>query len=124
MYFVSTYKLLCVQVPSLEHNNKVIGESLDIIKYIDANFKGPSLFPDVSIVFELCTRIIYSRLIFKCEVYFQDPAKREFGEQLLAYADTFISLVVGSYKGDVAKEAGECLNFNACPLADTCLRIL
>ena len=40
-------RLLCefaTQVPSLEHNNKVRGESLDLIKYIDSHFEGPSLF--------------------------------------------------------------------------------
>ncbi|KAK6160935.1 hypothetical protein DH2020_004316 [Rehmannia glutinosa] len=26
---------------ALEHNDKVIGESLDLVKYVDANFKGP-----------------------------------------------------------------------------------
>lgn len=36
-----------MQVPSLEHNNEVKGESLDLIKYIDSHFDGPSLFPDV-----------------------------------------------------------------------------
>ncbi|PWA94978.1 glutathione S-transferase [Artemisia annua] len=35
------------KVPALEHNNEVKGESLDLIKYIDANFEGPSLYPDV-----------------------------------------------------------------------------
>ena len=35
------------QVPSLEHNNEVRGESLDLIKYIDSHFEGPSLFPHV-----------------------------------------------------------------------------
>jgi hypothetical protein len=34
-------------VPSLEHNNQVKGESLDLVKYIDSNFEGPSLLPDV-----------------------------------------------------------------------------
>lgn len=36
-----------MQVPSLEHNNEVKGESLDLIKYIDKNFEGPKLFPNV-----------------------------------------------------------------------------
>lgn len=35
------------QVPSLEHNNEIKGESLDLLKYIDSNFEGPSLTPDV-----------------------------------------------------------------------------
>jgi glutaredoxin 2 len=37
------------QVPSLEHNNQVKGESLDLVKYIDSNFEGPSLLPEVRI---------------------------------------------------------------------------
>ena len=37
-----------LQVPSLEHNNEIKGESLDLIKYIDSNFEGPSLLPEVS----------------------------------------------------------------------------
>ncbi|KAL0338382.1 UNVERIFIED_CONTAM: Glutathione S-transferase L3 [Sesamum angustifolium] len=35
------------KVPALEHNGKVIGESLDLVKYIDTNFKGPALSSDV-----------------------------------------------------------------------------
>ncbi|XP_038905557.1 glutathione S-transferase L3-like isoform X2 [Benincasa hispida] len=69
------------KVPALEHNGKVIVESLDLIKYIDSNFEGPSLFPD-------------------------DPAKRKFGEELLAYIDTFTGAVYPSFKGDPPKEAG------------------
>lgn len=38
------------QVPSLEHNNEVRGESLDLMKYIDSHFEGPSLFPSVMFV--------------------------------------------------------------------------
>jgi glutathione S-transferase len=34
-------------VPSLEHNGKVLAESIDLIKYVDANFEGPSLVPNV-----------------------------------------------------------------------------
>eukprot|EP00250_Pteridium_aquilinum_P000067 c10086_g1_i1 orf=208-930(+) len=33
------------KVPSLEHNGKVKGESLDLLEYIDQNFEGPSLYP-------------------------------------------------------------------------------
>ncbi|KAL3642532.1 Glutathione S-transferase L1 [Castilleja foliolosa] len=70
------------KVPALEHNGKVIGESLDLVKYIDANFKGPSLFPD-------------------------DPAKQKFAEELIAYSDdTFLKNVVSSFKGDTIKQAG------------------
>ncbi len=46
-----TYHIYCsgpyLQVPTLEHNGKIIGESLDLIKYVDSNFEGPSLSPDV-----------------------------------------------------------------------------
>lgn len=52
------------KVPSLEHNNEVKGESLDLIKYIDTHFEGPALLPD-------------------------DPAKQAFAEELLAYTDSF-----------------------------------
>lgn len=38
-----------LQVPSLEHNNEIKGESLDLIKYIDSHFEGPSLLPEVSL---------------------------------------------------------------------------
>ncbi|KAF3678748.1 Protein IN2-1 -like protein B [Capsicum annuum] len=69
------------KVPALEHNNKVIGESLDLIKYIDSNFEGPSLLPD-------------------------DPEKQKFAEELVAYTDTFLKEIYGSFKGDVEKQAG------------------
>ncbi|XP_024028885.1 glutathione S-transferase L3-like [Morus notabilis] len=69
------------KVPALEHNGKVIGESLDLIKYVDSNFQGPSLFPD-------------------------DSAKREFGEELLSYVDTFTGAVRSSFKSDPVKETG------------------
>ncbi|KAE8651026.1 hypothetical protein Csa_002471 [Cucumis sativus] len=69
------------KVPSLEHNGKVIGESLDLLKYIDSNFEGPSLLPD-------------------------DPGKREFAEELLSYSETFNGAIIHSFKGDTAKEAG------------------
>lgn len=69
------------KVPSLEHNGKVVGESLDLIKYVDSNFEGPSLLPD-------------------------DPAKREYAEELLSYCDTFNGGIISSFKGDTAKEAG------------------
>ncbi|XP_050387416.1 LOW QUALITY PROTEIN: glutathione S-transferase L3-like [Argentina anserina] len=63
------------KVPSLEHNNKIILESLDLIKYINSNFEGPSLFPD-------------------------DPAKREFAEDLFSYTDFFNTSVFSFFKGD------------------------
>ncbi|XP_027350318.1 glutathione S-transferase L1-like [Abrus precatorius] len=63
------------KVPSLEHNGKVIGESLDLIKYVDANFEGISLFPS-------------------------DPAKREFGEQVMIHIDELTKNIFSTFKGD------------------------
>ncbi|GAB2272414.1 Glutathione S-transferase L3 [Dionaea muscipula] len=71
------------KVPSLEHNNKVIGESLDLIKYLDIHFEGPSVTPE-------------------------DPAKKEFAEELIAYSDKANSIVFGALReGDPVKAAGE-----------------
>ncbi|XP_062210809.1 protein IN2-1 homolog B [Phragmites australis] len=69
------------KVPSLEHNNQVKGESLDLVKYIDSNFEGPSLLPD-------------------------DSAKKQFAEELLAYTDEFNKALYSSIvsKGDVSQE--------------------
>ncbi|KAI3822615.1 hypothetical protein L1987_10210 [Smallanthus sonchifolius] len=64
------------KVPSLEHDNKIIGESLDLLRYLDAHFEGPPLLPN-------------------------DPAKREFAEELLTYTDTFSKTVFSAFKGDV-----------------------
>ncbi|XP_051230792.1 protein IN2-1 homolog B isoform X1 [Lolium perenne] len=70
------------QVPCLEHDNKVIGESLDLTKYMDSNFEGPKLFPD-------------------------DFEKQRLGEELLTYSDTFNQVVLASLtsKGGVTAEA-------------------
>uniref|UniRef100_A0A0E0NTG9 GST N-terminal domain-containing protein n=1 Tax=Oryza rufipogon TaxID=4529 RepID=A0A0E0NTG9_ORYRU len=69
-------------VPSLEHNNQVKGESLDLVKYIDTNFEGPALLPD-------------------------DSEKQQFAEELLAYTDAFNKASYSSIvaKGDVSDEA-------------------
>ncbi|RDX93649.1 Glutathione S-transferase L3, partial [Mucuna pruriens] len=68
------------KVPSLEHNGKVLGESIDLIKYVDANFEGTSLFPN-------------------------DPAKKEFGEQLISHVDTFTKELFSSLKGDTVQQS-------------------
>ncbi|KAL8154287.1 hypothetical protein V2J09_012047 [Rumex salicifolius] len=62
------------KVPALEHDGKIILESLDLIKYVDSNFEGPSLYPD-------------------------EPAKREFVEELLTYVGEFVPRMFGTYKG-------------------------
>ncbi|XP_047090364.1 protein IN2-1 homolog B [Lolium rigidum] len=69
------------KVPSLEHNNQVKGESLDLVKYIDSNFDGPALLPD-------------------------DPEKKQFAEELLVYTDEFSKAAYSSItsKGDVSEE--------------------
>ncbi|CAN0881405.1 Glutathione S-transferase L3 [Linum grandiflorum] len=67
------------KVPALEHNGKIIGESLDLIKYLDTNFEGPSLTPD-------------------------DRVKRQFADELLSSCDTFVGSVYSSFKGDLATE--------------------
>ncbi|XP_059667741.1 glutathione S-transferase L3-like [Cornus florida] len=74
------------KVPSLEYNGKIIGESLDLIKYIDSNFEGPALLPN-------------------------DPAKQKFAEELFSYTDTFMRVVYTSFKGDPVKEAGPTFDY-------------
>ncbi|XP_010032251.2 glutathione S-transferase L3 [Eucalyptus grandis] len=74
------------KVPALEHNNEVRGESLDLIKYLDANFGGPSLWPE-------------------------DPAKKEFAEELFSYTDTFSKSVVSSFKGEGDDQAAAAFDF-------------
>ncbi|KAL7202909.1 hypothetical protein ACSBR1_034379 [Camellia fascicularis] len=61
------------KVPSLEHNNEIRGESLDLLKYIDSYFEGPALYPD-------------------------DPTKREFAEELLSYTNTLNLAMITSLK--------------------------
>ncbi|KAJ0018436.1 hypothetical protein Pint_09918 [Pistacia integerrima] len=62
-------------VPALDHNGKIIGESIDLIEYVDSNFEGPSLFPD-------------------------DRDKKKLVEESLSYTDTFNRDVYTSFKGD------------------------
>ncbi|KAK8540183.1 hypothetical protein V6N13_048714 [Hibiscus sabdariffa] len=74
------------KVPSFEHNGKIIGESLDLIKYVDSNFEGPSLSPN-------------------------DADKKKFLEELLSYVDKFVGTVFTSFKGDPTKEAGAVFDY-------------
>ncbi|KAG5550023.1 hypothetical protein RHGRI_015106 [Rhododendron griersonianum] len=74
------------KVPSLEHNNKVIGESLDLLKYLEDNFEGPKLLPN-------------------------DPSKQQFAEELLEYTDTFNKTMFTSIKGDPVKETGSAFDY-------------
>ncbi|XP_008793678.2 protein IN2-1 homolog B-like [Phoenix dactylifera] len=70
------------KVPALEHNNEVKGESLDLLKYIDSHFEGPSLLPS-------------------------DPVKQQFAEEMLAYSDEFNKIMYTALrsKGGVGDEA-------------------
>ncbi|KAG5584477.1 hypothetical protein H5410_044911, partial [Solanum commersonii] len=80
------------KVPSLEHNNKVIGESLDLVNYVDSNFEGPSFLPD-------------------------DPEKRKFAEELIAYSDTtFVPEVYRSFAKDARTLAGAQFDYLEKPL--------
>ncbi|KHN39123.1 Glutathione S-transferase L3 [Glycine soja] len=54
---------------------KVLGEILDLIKYVDVNFEGTPLVPS-------------------------DPTKNEFGEHLISHVDTFNKDLNYSLKGD------------------------
>ncbi|KAG5515412.1 hypothetical protein RHGRI_036459 [Rhododendron griersonianum] len=74
------------KVPSLEHDNEVRGESLDLMKYIDSSFEGPALYPN-------------------------DPAMREFAEELLSYSDTFNRAVLFSLKGESLNEISSAVNY-------------
>ncbi|XP_020529909.1 uncharacterized protein LOC18423576 isoform X6 [Amborella trichopoda] len=67
------------QVPALEHNKKVIGESLDLLYYLDTHFEGPKLLPD-------------------------DPAKRTFAEELIGCCGDFIKVRSAFSKEDIEEE--------------------
>jgi glutathione S-transferase len=72
------------QVPALEHNGKVIGESLNLINYIDENFDGPALLSLDDP---------------------QDSDKKKFAEELIAYSGTFLKNMYTSFKIDPVKQA-------------------
>ncbi|GMI71364.1 glutathione transferase lambda 1 [Hibiscus trionum] len=58
-----------------------MGESIDLIKYVDTNFEGPSLLPN-------------------------DADKKKFFEELLSRIDQFAGLVFTTFRGDLTTEAG------------------
>lgn len=53
-------------MPALEHNNQVLGESLDVVKYIDSNFEGPALLPDVRCHFLIVYLVFAYVYIYVC----------------------------------------------------------
>ncbi|KAL5725744.1 glutathione transferase [Ranunculus cassubicifolius] len=69
------------KVPALEHKNEIKGESLDLIKYLDSNFDGPSLYP-------------------------KDAAKKEFVDDLLSHTDTFTENAAKAFKGEPGTDIG------------------
>ncbi|CAL5374158.1 unnamed protein product [Camellia sinensis] len=82
----SSSELKLLEVPSLEHNNEIRGESLDLLNYIDSYFEGPALYPD-------------------------DPTKREFAEELLSYTNTFNLAVITSLKGGSKNEISTAFDY-------------
>lgn len=68
------------QVPALEHNNEVRGESLDLIKYIDSNFEGPSLSPDVRVKDSItCFQsFVFLHIFNACSVIHRIPPRKNF----------------------------------------------
>ncbi|RZR98879.1 hypothetical protein BHM03_00028317, partial [Ensete ventricosum] len=63
------------KVPSLEHNNEVKGESLDLIKYIDKYFEGPELLPDVS-NFLVFVDIAYAPFIERFQTFLKEELNK------------------------------------------------
>jgi len=77
------------KVPSLEHDGKVTGESLDLLKYLENNFEGPKLLPT-------------------------DPAKKEAANELLKYTDTFSKsgfVALTKPEPEVVQEVGPALDY-------------
>ncbi|XP_021722323.1 glutathione S-transferase L3-like isoform X2 [Chenopodium quinoa] len=75
------------KVPSLEYKNEVRGESLDLMKFIDSHFEGPSLFPS-------------------------DLVKQDFAGVLFSYIDSFHKSVTSSFKEDgVNAETGAAFDY-------------
>ena len=97
-------------MPSLEHNNQVKGESLDLVKYIDSNFEGPSLLPDVRHTLDCdpCNACSSFAGSLMSEFSSQDPAKKQFAEELLAFTDAFNRALYSPIvsKEDVSEETG------------------
>lgn len=76
-------------VPSLEHNGKVTGESLDLLEYIENNFEGPKLSPT-------------------------EPEKKEVANELLKYSETFqktVFMALIKPETEVAEAAAPALDY-------------
>ncbi|XP_031488706.1 protein IN2-1 homolog B-like [Nymphaea colorata] len=73
------------RVPCLEHNGKVMGESLDLLYYLDDHFTGPQLLPE-------------------------EEEKVRFAKEMMGYASTFIKSGYTGLKGDALKDFGSALD--------------
>ncbi|KAK3144627.1 hypothetical protein QOZ80_4AG0315600 [Eleusine coracana subsp. coracana] len=69
------------KVPVLEHNGNIIAESLDLLKYLDANFEGPKLLPE-------------------------DPEKQAYADELIVSSDSVIAALfkAGRVEGDLISD--------------------
>jgi len=77
------------KVPSLEHNGKVTGESLDLLEYLENNFEGPKFIP-------------------------MDPVKKEAAKELLKYTDTFTKSAFSALskpEPEVVQESGPAFDY-------------
>lgn len=50
--------------------------------------------------------VVFSEEVF---FFFQDPAKKEFGEELISHVDTFTKELYSALKGDPIHQAGKVL---------------
>ena len=83
---------------------------MDLVKYIDSNFEGPSLLPDVRHTLDCdpCNACSSFAGSLMSEFSSQDPAKKQFAEELLAFTDAFNRALYSSIvsKEDVSEETG------------------
>ena len=83
---------------------------MDLVKYIDSNFEGPSLLPDVRHTLDCdpCNACSSFAGSLMSEFSSQDPAKKQFAEELLAFTDAFNRALYSPIvsKEDVSEETG------------------
>ncbi|GJN27432.1 hypothetical protein PR202_gb15458 [Eleusine coracana subsp. coracana] len=85
-FMIDNGKLIFVpeKVPVLEHNGNTIAESLDLLKYLDANFEGPKLLPE-------------------------DPEKQAYADELIVSSDSVIAALfkAGHVEGDLISDLAD-----------------
>eukprot|EP01018_Ginkgo_biloba_P020957 Gb_12088 [translate_table: standard] len=114
------------KVPSLEHNGKVTGESLDLLRYLNNNFEGPELNPTDFL--RLVTNYKYACAHMGSTVHFTgglmlcgnrvlnafDPAKKEAADELLKHSDSFPKVgfaALSKPESEVGQEVGPALDY-------------